>query len=159
MPSPSRFLLLAIAVLFIGGCSKSRTPCVLVAGQVLLDGKPVPEGFIRLIPTTGRVATGTLDAEGRFRLTTYVDGDGCIPGTHAVEVIAKKKLDSKRVQWLVPKKYFDVSTSGYTVKIDKAKEDLQIDLVSGGEKPEIETIDNRGDSVPGLVAPGQSAPE
>ena len=69
----------------------ARTLEVLVEGPVLLDGKPVPMGFIRVLPDVGRPAQGVLNAEGRFRLTTYDEGDGCV-GTHRVEVLAAQRL-------------------------------------------------------------------
>jgi hypothetical protein len=145
-------LVLPILLVF-AGCGKGRTPCVPVAGQVLLDGKPVPTGFIRVIPTNGRTATGTIDADGRFRLTTFDEGDGCIRGTHAVEVISKQRLSATEVRWLVPKKYFDVSTSGYQVTIDSPTDSLRIELVSGGEKPQVEKSETSGDMVPGVTGP------
>jgi hypothetical protein len=121
-------------LLVLAGCGRSRTPCVPVSGQVLLDGKPVSAGFIRLIPEKGRPASGTLDADGRFRLATYEDGDGCILGTHTV-VISEPASDATKSPFPVPKKYTSLATSGYKVTIEKATDSLQIDLVSGGEKP------------------------
>jgi len=127
------------------GCGKARTPTVPVSGQVLLDGKPVPAGFIRLIPEKGRPATGTLDADGRFRLTTFDDGDGCIRGTHIVEVIARQPISGTEVRWLAPKKYASASTSGLKVTIEKATKALPIDLTSGGEEPQIEKLQTGGE--------------
>jgi len=121
-------------LLVLAGCGKARTPCVPVAGQVFLDGKPLPMGFIRVIPEKGRAATATLDAEGRFHLSTFNTGDGCIRGTHAVEVIAKQSLGKNNTHWVVPEKYGKAATSGLKVTIDKATDSLRIDLVSDVEK-------------------------
>ena len=97
-PSMPPWVFLITMLLALAGCGKGRTPCVLVSGQVLLDGKPLPTGFIRVIPAKGRMAAGALDGEGRFRLTTFNDGDGCIRGTHAVEVIAKERLSPTKTR-------------------------------------------------------------
>ena len=145
--------LLILPLLILGGCGKGRTPCVPVSGRVLLDGKPVPQGFIRVIPANGRPATGTLDADGRFRLTTFDDGDGCIRGTHAVEVIARQRISPTQSRWLAPRRYFDAATSGITVTVDKATDALQIDLVSDHEKPPVENVDTGGDMLPGVTVP------
>lgn len=144
----SRWTILLPGILLLSGCGDGRPVRVPVSGQVLLDGKPVPLGFIRLLNDGGRPAQGTLDSEGRFRLTTYDDGDGCVPGTHPVEVLAAQRLGARQVRLLVPKKYFSAATSGLTVTVDGATDSLRIDLVSNGQKPIVETSETGGDVAP-----------
>jgi hypothetical protein len=145
-----RWTLLLPGLLLLAGCGDGRPARVPVSGQVLLDGKPVPMGFIRVVPENGRAAAGTLDANGRFRLTTYDEGDGCILGTHGVEVLAKQRLSATQIRLLVPKRYFDVATSGLTVTIDKETDSLKVELVSHGQKPVVETTETSGDATPGV---------
>ena len=139
--------------LLLTGCGNGRPTLVPVSGQVLLDGKPVPMGFIRVIPADGRPATGTLDSTGHFKLSTYEDGDGCMLGTHTVEVLAKQRISATKTRLLVPKKYFDMATSGVTVTIDKPTDSLQIDLKSGGKPTVVESSETGGDATPGVTPP------
>jgi hypothetical protein len=76
---------LAIALVVLAGCER-RSTRVPVAGQVLIDGQPLTTGYIWLEPAEERPAGGAIDAQGRFRLTTYDDNDGCVLGTHKVAV-------------------------------------------------------------------------
>ena len=144
----ARWVFILAVLLLPAGCGKGRTPRVPVAGQVLLDGKPVTTGFIWVIPSDGRAATGTIDSGGRFRLTTFDDGDGCIRGTHGVEVVSKQRVSATETRWLVPKKYLHAATSGVQATIDGPTDTLAIQLTSDGAKPEIERVDTSGDMAP-----------
>jgi major membrane immunogen (membrane-anchored lipoprotein) len=63
-----------------------------VSGTVTYKGQPVEKGAITFepinpAPPAGRHASGTIE-NGRYRLTTAVDGDGALPGEYKVIVIA-----------------------------------------------------------------------
>jgi len=129
--------LVAGAVLVLAGCGRSGPRPVPVSGQVRLDGKPLADGFVRVLPDTGRAAGGRIGENGRFTLTTHDEGDGCLPGTHRVEVVARNTRGGEGStgsphanEWLAPKKYADFTTSGLTVTIDGPTDALVIDLVS-----------------------------
>lgn len=69
------------------GCSETSIGTVPVTGSVELDGKPVAGATVIFKPDAqGRAASGTTDAEGKFKLTTEVNGDGALPGSYRVAV-------------------------------------------------------------------------
>ena len=143
------FALLLALLLVLSGCS-GRPQRVPVSGKVLLDGKPVTGGTIRVVPRDNRRAEGRIDAQGRFTLTTFDESDGCVKGTHAVEVLGAEKLPNGQVRWLVPLKYQQISTSGLTVDITGPTDRLLIELKSEGQPlpaaPEAEVTGDRDPS-------------
>ena len=123
------------------GCGDGRPDRVPVSGQVLIDGKPLGVGFIRLIPENARAAWARIGADGRFTLSTFEEGDGAVPGAHPVVVRAGEALSPTQVKWHAPKKYANVQTSRLTVTITGPTDSLVIELSWDGGKPFVETID------------------
>jgi hypothetical protein len=131
----------------LAGCGDGRPARVPVSGQVLIDGRPLTSGTIRIVPGDARPATGTIDAEGRFTLSTFEEEDGCVPGTHGVEVTAIQSDGHNRLRRLVPEKYGRASTSGLTATIDAPTDSLVIELSSAGQQP-TQWLDTAGDVDP-----------
>ena len=70
-------VLVAVLCLLAAGCGgPSRPETVPVSGRVTYQGKPVPMGQIMFYPDQGRPATGAIDADGNYRLTTFTTADG-----------------------------------------------------------------------------------
>jgi len=129
---------LAVVMSFAGcGQGPERVP---VSGQVLLDGKPLTKGEITVAPLGKRASFATLDAEGRFQLTTYEMGDGTALGTHPVSVHSGEFLDPSHKLWRVPKKYASLTTSGLSVSVDGPTDAIVVNLSWDGGKPFVETI-------------------
>lgn len=124
-----------IVLLATVGCGDGRPDLVPVSGQVLIDGKPLGYGFIRVVPENARAATGKLDTEGRFTLKTFEDGDGALCGVHSVSIIAGKSISDEETQWLAPEKYSQSETSGLTTEITEATDGLTINITWDGDKP------------------------
>jgi len=112
----------------ITGCSgkQQQLETAPVSGIVTLDGKVVTQGSVIFTPPQGWPAKGELDAEGRFTLSTYKQGDGAIVGGHAVAVIAESGVDPSEhferpppapVKWLIPERYGSRTTSGLTAEV------------------------------------------
>jgi hypothetical protein len=125
--------------MLLAGCT-SHPGCVPVAGTVVIDGKPLTTGWVRIVPEKHRIAQGEIDASGHFRLTSFADGDGCVSGTHRVEVISNGPIGTTGLRWLAPKKYAKAATSGLTVTIDKPRDDLVLELTWSGGKPFVEKL-------------------
>ena len=128
------------AVLVLGCGDPSGLPKRYpVSGTVTYQGKPVEKGRINFIPTQadGRAAGGEIE-NGEYSLTTAEPGDGAIPGSYKVTIIAvevdttKLKEIAKGGQFhhdkafakavrtakkLVPSKYQLPDTSGLTAEV------------------------------------------
>jgi hypothetical protein len=91
-------ILIGGAVVMAGGC-QGGTEMAPVSGQVTMSGQPVrgvfvvfhpqpPDGSIEA-PT--RPAMAQVDEDGRYSLSTNVEGDGAAVGKHKVTIIAVKR--------------------------------------------------------------------
>ena len=144
--SPCVSVLFLVVATLIVGCD-SRPKRVPVAGQVLIDGKPLELGTITLVPQGARPSMGKIGKDGRFVLTCYEGDDGVIPGTHRVAVSANKGKGDTALEWFAPKKYADFRKSGLTVTIGEENQDLKIELTWDGGKPFVEGTVAKGDFV------------
>lgn len=90
--NPTFKLRCLVAIFFIfSGCNKNQRPTYPAGGTVTLqDGTPLVGGRVEfqlvnddLAPT----ARAMIQAEGRFQLGTYHDGDGALEGEHQVLVL------------------------------------------------------------------------
>ena len=87
----SSLLLLGVASGCGGGGEKEVIP---IRGKVTCNGEPVTSGRVTFVPDAdpavdenpGKPAGGQLEENGEFELTTYVQGDGVVVGTHRVSV-------------------------------------------------------------------------
>lgn len=137
-------LLLSSISLLLLGCGDGRPERVPVSGQVLIDGQPLTHGFVQVAPAGARPATGPIGPDGRFVLTTFEPGDGCVPGQHPVAVIGVETLGPTSQRWLAPKQYASLNTSGLQVNIEGATDKLEINLTWKGAKPFEERFDAEG---------------
>ena len=76
---------LAVILTCASGCGDNNLSTV--QGEVTLDGKPVAGAMIVFQSETGGPpANAITDAAGRFRMSTFANGDGMVPGTYKVTV-------------------------------------------------------------------------
>jgi hypothetical protein len=122
------------------GCGDGRPKRVPVAGQVLIDGKPLSYGFVNFVPQEGRSSGGRLDTQGRFSLTCFEQDDGAIVGSHQVTVNAGEALGTDKMRWHAPKKYADQGTSGLNQTVSTPVNDLVIQISWSGQKPFVENL-------------------
>ncbi|NLY00583.1 MAG: carboxypeptidase regulatory-like domain-containing protein [Rhodopirellula sp.] len=131
-----RWLSLALAVCALG-CSKGSDkwtedrPQVYPAGGVVQHNGAPLEGATVVFrsETEQKAAYGTTDAEGKFKLTTFDDGDGAVAGKHQVRIT---KIETKEAPpaadpegpvmppeeiSLLPAKYGDFKSSGLTAEV------------------------------------------
>ena len=84
--SPAILRALAVAlVLSVAGCSRGP---VKVEGYVTLDGKPLSRANVSFTPVdgSGNLAAAQTRTDGYFRLTTFKEHDGAMPGDYKVSV-------------------------------------------------------------------------
>jgi hypothetical protein len=131
-------ILLPIAMCcLVAGCGPGRPGTVPVSGRVTWQGKPVVTGRITFYPTTGRPATSPIGPDGGYCLRTFEPGDGTVVGKHCVTIDARRVIDAKaapktrkeklpggmavdpeaKLEWLVPEKYSQRSTSPLTAEV------------------------------------------
>jgi hypothetical protein len=135
------WLVLALAAIWLSGCSDGRPARVPISGQVLIDGQPLKYGSIRFVPADARASVAQLDTNGRFTLNCFEREDGAVLGTHRVAILAAEPLSRTKVLWHTPKKYAETSTSGLQQVIAETNDALVINLSWDGGKPFTETID------------------
>lgn len=74
----------ALLATAVAGCGPRRAAVYQVSGEVLLDGKPLAAADVTFVPQNGRPALAQTDAQGRFTLRTWAEGDGAVAGEHVV---------------------------------------------------------------------------
>ena len=143
-----KLALLCLLCASASGCNDGRPRRMPVSGQVLIDGEPLTAGNIRVVPADARAATGTIGPDGKFTLTTFAPDDGCVPGTHPVLITAFETINAGAIRWIAPPKYRDLDSSELSVTIEKATDDLVLELSWDGGKPFVQRMDSTGDAVP-----------
>jgi hypothetical protein len=142
-PGQTRALALSLSLLLAGlpfGCGSGdeKTPTTLpVTGKVTYKGEPVTKGTITFQPDDGRPATGEIQPDGTYKLSTFADKDGAVPGHHKVMIVANTADPTKipgsspgyvAPKDLVPKKYGSLSTSGLEKTVSKDTASYDFDL-------------------------------
>jgi len=130
----TRFTCSFAALAGIVGCS-SGSKIVPVSGIVLIDGHPLTHGKIQVAPAGERPAFAVIGPDGRFTLSTYGQADGVAIGTHPFAVVAHETLGPSSTKWHAPKKYASTETSGLTMTVEKATNDIVVNLSWDGGKP------------------------
>ena len=123
---------LAIVVVATSGCGKPayQLETAPVRGTVTLDGKPLPSGYVVVPTTRGRMASGKIQPDGTFVLSSYEDGDGAQVGTHPVivnEVPPDEFSPNTQQRVPIPPRYTSAGTSGLSVEV-KPGEDNVLEL-------------------------------
>lgn len=144
------FAILA-ACAFLSGCGGEDGPTFYpVRGTITLDDQPLPNASIIFQPTSGPVATGTSDAEGKFTLTTSGQ-EGAAAGDYTISVTAVEGSNANanmspddmanmtdagtlpsEPKSLIPAKYALAGQSGLTATVsdDASKNDVTLKLTS-----------------------------
>ena len=111
--------------LVTAGCGQSRT--VSVRGQVIWDdGTPASDLVGYTVESTAPGSTvsarGDIGADGRFTMSTFVEGDGTEPGTHQVSIapIPRGETDPPPKVKL-PARYANAQKSGLTFTVERGK--------------------------------------
>jgi hypothetical protein len=127
-----------LACLLLAGCGESRLPTAPVQGKVLYNGKPLEFGAVRFQPELGPPASGFIQPDGTFELSTYKKGDGAIIGQHQVAITC---FESQRPGFsggadeemplgksLIPQKYTQYYSSQLTREVKEENEPFVFEL-------------------------------
>jgi hypothetical protein len=139
---------LGLVLQLSSGCSQDANMPKLgkVRGTVSYQGKPLDGGRVVFTPVsgkggeTGQNATGVIDRDGTYEMTTFSTGDGAILGQHVVTVVVQKgempKPDANsQIKYVLPK---NMAPSKYA---SPDKSPLKCTVIEGGMKFDIELKD------------------
>jgi hypothetical protein len=143
-------LLAGVGLLFwLAGCSRDPNMPKLgrVHGKVTYKGKPVESGTVTFNPVpgkggeTGQNATGQIESDGTYVMTTFSTGDGAIVGQHVVAVVVREKgsenlgkpkpdgtIDYRMPKIVTPSKYASVETSPLLCTVREGDNTFDIEL-------------------------------
>jgi len=123
---------ITLAALLLGACSgcgggSGSLPALIpVKGKVTYKGQPLTKGNVRFEPDGyGRMATGAIQADGTFVLTTLQKGDGVVAGQHKVFITDTGSNPRKE---LVPQKYTTPDGSKLKANVDPDHAEFTFDL-------------------------------
>ncbi len=128
-----RLAVLVVASLLLvpfSGCgvAGSGTPPSLipVKGKVSYRGKPITKGVVRFEPDGyGRKASGPIQSDGTFVLSTEKEGDGVDAGHHQVSITSTGDRPGKE---FVPQKYTQRNSSQLTADVDAEHTEFNFEL-------------------------------
>lgn len=130
----SLFAVVALVALGLMSVGCDQGPkLVPIEGRVTLDGQPVTYGDIRVIPSSGRPAFGSLDEQGRFKLFTD-EHEGCAVGTHIVTLNSAKSISETDIRRHAPAKYDSGVTSDVKLEVNEPNKDVVIELQGDGKR-------------------------
>jgi hypothetical protein len=113
------FLVFAVSVSGCGGYTSSA-PTYEVKGKVrLANGKALSAGRVRFVAADGQLpeASGEIQPDGGFSLTTRSEGDGAAPGKYKVRIEPAENQKPGRTRPRFPLKYVDEDSSGLAVTV------------------------------------------
>lgn len=128
---------LALCSLVLLGCSHSDNPKTYPTdGKVSFKGQPITSGMVLLTPKdSGHAATGNLEKDGTFRLTTFQKNDGAVAGTYqvAIQVFPTEGAGLPGAEFAgktppVPPKYGSPASSGLIAEIKAGENHLDFAL-------------------------------
>ena len=133
------WILLLISIIHLG-CSGDDRGLAPVSGTIFFKGNPLADAAINFIPedTTGRVAAGSTDKDGKYKLTSFQINDGAKIGKYTITIRAEEGGDSKlkpadaldfvRGKIITPLKYSRPETSGLTAEVARKNNVIDFQL-------------------------------
>jgi len=127
-------LMSLLAAAAVCGCNRAGYPDTTpVTGTVTYKGEPVEGATVQLTPNSpeGKPANARTDAQGKFKMKTFQDDDGAVPGKYGVTVskVSHKGEGEGAAGDELPVKYKDPTTSGLTADVpDSGPLDLPLEL-------------------------------
>jgi hypothetical protein len=127
------FKLPILALVLLGACTGCGTGgagtlpgLIPVKGKVTFKGEPLTTGTVRFEPDDyGRPASGKLQSDGTFVLSTFKEGDGVVAGHHRVSVT---DLDRKSKAGALPKKQWAAATSKLEADVSAEQTEFTFDI-------------------------------
>lgn len=116
------------------GCGQEqekRPETIQVQGKITHNGKPLEKGRVTFSPLDSgddglrRPASGSIQSDGTFQLSTFQSNDGALPGDYQVVIVSYENEPSPEeiaegnaeFTWAIPEKYGNPLTSGLIAKV------------------------------------------
>jgi len=136
----TRRLRVGLLVGLLLGCGAAGPKTAIVKGKVTFKGKPVPNGTVTFIPASGQHATGEIRPDGTYTLTSFRPGDGAIPGTYKVIVVAMQDMTGRLPEDrtplpppIVPNKYTSIATTDLIAEVKEGENTIDLSLRDDGK--------------------------
>lgn len=136
----TRRLQVGLLVCLLFGCGVAGPKTAIVKGTVTFKGKPVPNGTVTFVPASGHHATGEIRPDGSYTLTSFRPGDGAVPGTYKVIVVAMQDMTGRLPEDrtplpppIVPNKYTSIATTDLTVEVKEGENQIDLPLRDDGK--------------------------
>jgi hypothetical protein len=119
--------IMLVVVASASGCGKNR-PLAPITGKVTYRGKPLTFGTVVFQPPSGQPATGAIQPDGTFQLTTRGEGEGAVVGKNRVRIAcyegqnpnSKASAAGREIMLgkpLIPRKYLSYDTSEIILEV------------------------------------------
>jgi hypothetical protein len=136
-----RYLLL-LTLGAVLGCGQDGPTLAKVRGTVTYKNAPLKFGSVVFQPEKGKLASGKIQPDGTFELTTNTPGDGAVVGTHRIRVVSSSNQDPNvqnkgasgaelsTGKSLIPEKYTDLEKTPLKQEVqDIEVNTFKLDLV------------------------------
>ena len=138
-----------IASLSACGGGADRPTVVPVSGKILFKGQPVEGARVGFHSqgSSPRVASGTTDSQGQFKLTTFDTADGAVPGEHVVTIFKPEETAAAQEEMSAEnpdEAYHKAMTAATHWKPTDVKSKLPTQYASAESSPERRTVSEEG---------------
>jgi hypothetical protein len=126
------FLACGLCAITVGCSNHTHTPVYPVHGQVLLNGKPLADAIVSFHPQNAGVQdvfpTAHTDADGRFAMTSFEQGDGAPEGSYSISLVCFRSRPVRNGEGhadnVVPHRYANPESSKLTATVVSGTNDL-----------------------------------
>ena len=138
-PLPVVGRLLLLIALCLSGCGGGQLPTYPVNGKVVFEDGTSPQfGTVEFLNDAHQLnARGEIASDGTFSVSTFVDGDGAVEGTHRIAII-QLTTSPQTAQFnhliehdhgdVVDPRYHDFRTSGLTCQIQTDDNEVTLNV-------------------------------
>ncbi len=132
---------IALTVVVIVGCGRSRLDTVPVSGKVTYRGNPVPWGTVMFQPVdakASRPALADINVDGSYQVATLEHDKGLMVGEYKVSVYAEKvplfqptaeqQVAAAKIKLPTPPRYSNPETSGLTLTVSADDDGKMFDI-------------------------------
>ncbi len=113
------------------GRSSGEATTVPVEGTVTFAGRPLLSGEVEFRSGEGLAASGRIEPDGTYQLSTFEPRDGAVPGVYRVAIRPLHRFGGGALQ-AIPSHYADLENSGLQFEIGALGGRIDIELLDDG---------------------------